>query len=48
MNDSLGAGSGIGQEVCLAVEKLGSRIVATDINFDSAEETISKMTGKLV
>ncbi len=35
-----GAGSGIGRAVCIALGRSGTRVIAADIDFDAASETV--------
>jgi len=41
-----GAGSGIGRETCRILAREGARIIATDQNIKSAEETVATLEGK--
>jgi len=40
-----GAGSGIGREACRVLAREGARVVATDQNIESAEETVATLEG---
>ncbi|KAH0956504.1 hypothetical protein HN011_001836 [Eciton burchellii] len=41
-----GAGSGIGREACRVLAREGARIIATDQNIKSAEETVAILEGR--
>lgn len=40
-----GAGSGIGREVCRILARQGAKVIATDRNLKSAEDTITSLNG---
>ncbi|KAG0728589.1 Estradiol 17-beta-dehydrogenase 8 [Chionoecetes opilio] len=42
-----GGGGGIGRAICLQLARDGARVVVTDLNLESARETLRLMSGKI-
>lgn len=42
-----GSGSGIGKAICLSYAKLGANVISSDINFQTASQTVSEMKSGL-
>lgn len=44
----LGGGGGIGRVACQTLAKEGARIVVSDINIESAKNTVETLTGNVL
>jgi len=43
----VGAGGGIGRAVCRLMAREGATIVATDVNLNNVQSTVTELTGKI-